>query len=82
MEPLLPFRVPALERTVSVRRIRDRDGSGPKPRRAPRHRCYRVARGCARARPSPDDQAETVLMNLLRGAGRRRERDASDRGVS
>jgi tRNA(Ile)-lysidine synthase len=57
---------------VSVRRVRvTRDGAGLEgAARAARYRCYRMLRADAVALGHQlDDQAETVLMNLLRGAG-------------
>lgn len=57
---------------VTVRRVRvSRDGAGLEAAaRAARYRCYRTLRADVIALGHQlDDQAETVLMNLLRGAG-------------
>jgi len=57
---------------ITVRRVRVvRDGAGLEAAaRAVRYRCYRTVRADAIALGHQlDDQAETVLMNLLRGAG-------------
>ena len=57
---------------LTVRRVRvRRDGAGPEAAaRAARYRCYRSLRADVIALGHQlDDQAETVLMNLLRGAG-------------
>src|SRR6188474_1389761 len=57
---------------ITVRRVRVvRDGAGLEAAaRAARYRCYRTVRADAIALGHQlDDQAETVLMNLLRGAG-------------
>src|SRR5262245_6146109 len=57
---------------LAVRRVRvNRDGAGLEAAaRAARYRCYRTLRADVVALGHQlDDQAETVLMNLLRGAG-------------
>src|SRR5262245_49829668 len=57
---------------LTVRRVRViRDGAGLEAAaRAARYRCYRTLRANVIALGHQlDDQAETVLMNLLRGAG-------------
>ena len=57
---------------ITVRRVRvTRNGAGLEAAaRAARYRCYRTLRADAIALGHQlDDQAETVLMNLLRGAG-------------